>query len=235
MGPKEAAIAIPLLEEALKLETNYGAANAYLSWCLHARFSRGGSREEDRLAAIHHARAAVAQGNDDATALAIAALVIAYDGHDTTTALKLFDRALELSNSNVFALGWSAATLAWMGKTELAIERAQRALRLRPFDSLNWRSNHALAIAYFHNQRYGDAADAGRSVIDANPGYSLPRAILAAALMRLGRVVEAKAMAQTVLECQPSFTIRGTSLYAELEPAVFRPLADAWREVGLPE
>jgi adenylate cyclase len=233
--PKEAAIAIPLLEEALKLEPNYGAANAYLSWCLHARFSRGGSREEDRLAAIHHARAAVAQGNDDATALAIAALVIAYDGHDTTTALKLFDRALELSNSNVFALGWSAATVAWMGKTELAIERAQRALRLSPFDSLNWRSNHALAIAYFHNQRYGDAADAGRSVIDANPGYSLPRAILAAALMRLGRVVEAKAMAQTVLECQPSFTIRGTSLYAELEPAVFRPLADAWREVGLPE
>ena len=233
--PKEAAIAIPLLENALKLEPNYGAANAYLSWCLHARFARGGSREEDRLAAIHHARAAVALGNDDATALAIAALVIAYDAHDTGTALKVFDRALELSNSNVFALNWSAAILAWMGMTELAVERAQRALRLSPFDSLNWRSNHALAIAYFHNQRYRDAADAGQSVIDANPGYSLPRAVLAAALMRLGRVDDAKAMAQTVLECQPSFTIHGTSLYAELEPKVFRPLADAWREVGLPE
>ena len=232
--PKEAAIAIPLLENALKLEPNYGAANAYMSWCLHARFARGGSREEDRLAAIRHARAAVSLGNDDATALAIAALVIAYDAHDTGTALKVFDRALELSNSNVFALNWSAAVLAWMGKTELAIERAQRALRLSPFDSLNWRSNHALAIAYFHNQRYRDAADAGQSVIDANPGYSLPRAVLAAALMRLGRVDEAKAMAQTVLECQPSFTIHGTSLYAELEPKVFRPLADAWREVGLP-
>jgi len=233
--PKEAAMAIPLLEEALKLEPNYGAANAYLSWCLHARFGRGGLREEDRVAAIRHARAAIALGNDDATALAIAALVIAYDAHDTTTALKVFDRALELSNCNVFVLCWNAAILAWIGKTELAIERAQLALRLGPFDSLSWRANHALSIAYFHSQRFGDAADAARSVIDANPGYSLPRAILAAALMRLGQVEEAKATAQTVIEREPSFTIRGTSRYAELEPAVFRPLADAWREVGLPE
>jgi hypothetical protein len=32
-----------------------------------------------------------------------------------------------------------AFTLAWMGKTELAIERAQRAPRLSPFDPLNLR------------------------------------------------------------------------------------------------
>ena len=233
--PKDAAVAIPLLEAALKLEPDYSAAHAYLSWCLHARFGRGGLHEEDRVAAVRHARAAVTLGNDDATALAIAALVIAYDGHDTATALKVFDRALELSNCNVFVLCWNAAILAWMGKTELAIERAQLALRLGPFDSLNWRANHALSIAYFHNQRYGDSADAARSVVDANPVYSLPRAILVAALIRLGRMEEAKATAQTVLEREPSFSIRGTSVYAELDPAVFRPFADAWREAGLPE
>ena len=233
--PKEAAKAIPLLEEALKLEPDYSAAHAYLSWCLHSRYGRGGLHEEDRLAAVRHARAAVALGNDDATALAIAALVLAYDGHETITALKVFDRALELSNCNIFVLCWNAAILAWTGKTELAIERAQLALRLGPFDSLRWRANHALAVAYFHSQKYGDAAEAARNVIDVNPVYSLPRAFLAAALVRLGRMEEAKAMAQTVLECDPSFTISGTARYAELEPAVFRPMADAWREAGLPE
>lgn len=233
--PNEAAKAIPLLEDALKLEPNYGAAHAYLSWCLHARFARGGLRQEDRIAAIHHAHAAIAHGNDDATALATAAFVIALDEHDTTTALKLFDRAMELSNSNVFALSLSAVILAWMGKNALAIERAQRALRLSPFDPLNWLSNHALGIAYFHSQRYGDSADAARSAIDANPTFSLAHAILVAALMRLGRTEEAKAAAQTVLDCNPSFTIRGLSLVADFEPAVFRPLADAWREGGLPE
>jgi len=233
--PAEAAKAITLLEQALKLEPNYSAAHAYLSWCLHARFGRGGLREEDRLAAVDHARAAVALGNDDATALAIAALVLAYDRHDVSTALKVFDRALELSNCNVFALCWNAAILAWIGRSELAIERAQRALRLGPFDSLIWRAHHALSIAYFDSHRYGDAADSARSVIAANSAYSLPRAILAAALVRLGRLDEARAAARTVLEHEPSFTIHGTARYSELEPAVFRPMADAWREAGLPE
>jgi TolB-like protein len=233
--PKEAAKAIPLLEDALKLDPDYSAAHAYMSWCLHSRYGRGGLHEEDRLAAVTHARAAIALGSDDATALAIAALVLAYDGHETTAALKVFDRALELSNCNIFVLCWNAAILAWTGKTELAIERAQLALRLGPFDSLRWRANHALAVAYFHSQRYGDAADAAGNVIDVNPVYSIPRAFLTAALVRLGRLEEAKAMAQTVLECDPSFTISGTSRYSELEPAVFRPMADAWREAGLPE
>jgi len=233
--PAEAAKAIELLEEALKLEPDYSAAHAYLSWCLHARFGRGGLREEDRLAAVNHARAAVTLGSDDATALAIAALVLAYDGHEISAALKVFDRATELSNCNVFALCWNAAILAWIGHTDLAIERAQRALRLGPFDSLIWRAHHALSIAYFNGKKYEDAADAARSVIAANPAYSLPRAILAAALVRLGRFDEAKATAQTVLEREPSFTIHGTARYAELEPAVFRPMADAWREAGLPE
>jgi adenylate cyclase len=233
--PKEAARAIPLLEDALKLEPDYSAAHAYLSWCFHSRFGRGGLREEDRLAAIRHARAAIALGNDDATALAIAALVLAYDGHETAIALKVFDRALELSNCNIFVLCWNAAILAWTGKTELAIERARRALQLGPFDPMRWRAYHAMAVAYFHAQRYADAADAARNVIDINPVYSLPRSFLVAALVRLGRLEEAKEMARTVLECDPSFTIRGTSIYAELEPAVFRPMADAWREAGLPE
>lgn len=233
--PAEAAKAIPLLEQALTLEPDYSAAHAYMSWCMHSRFGRGGLREEDRLAAIRHARAAIRLGNDDATALAIAALVLAYDGHDIATALKVFDRALELSNCNIFVLCWSAAILAWIGKSGLAIERAQLALRLGPFDALNWRANHALSVAYFQSQRFGNAVEAAQNVVEANPVYSLPRAILAGALVRLGRVEEAKAMAQSVLEREPSFTIRGTARYAELDPAVYKPFADAWREVGLPE
>jgi TolB-like protein/tetratricopeptide (TPR) repeat protein len=233
--PIEAAKAISLLQEALRLEPDYSAAHAYMSWCLHARFGRGGLREEDRLAAIRHARAAIRLGNDDATALAIAALVLAYDDLDTVTALKVFERALRLSNCNIFVLCWNAAILAWMGKSELAIERAQLALRLGPFDPLIWRANHALSIAYFHSQKYSDAMDAAQNVVDANPVYSIPRAILAGALIRLGRADEAKAMAQTVLEREPTFTIRGSSRYSELNPAVFKPLADAWREAGLPE
>src|SRR5262249_8565010 len=131
---KDAAMAIPLLQKAVSLQPDYGAAHAFLGWFLHRRFVLA-RREVDRIAAIQHARMAITHGNDDGTALAVAAHVIAYDDHDSTTARKLFDRALELSNSNVLALSLSAIALAWMGKAEHSIERANRAIQLSPFDS----------------------------------------------------------------------------------------------------
>jgi TolB-like protein/tetratricopeptide (TPR) repeat protein len=233
--PGGVATAIPLLEKALELQPDYARAQADLAWCLHHRFSRGEHHEEDRARAIRYAHAAVAGGGDDATTLAIAAFVISLAGHDNATALNLFDRALALSNSNIFALGCSAVTLAWMGKTEPAIERAQRALRLSPFDPLNVRPCNALAISYFCTKRYDKAADAARRATEFNPGFSPPHALLAAALIRLGRVEEAKAAAQRVLALQPTFTIRRFSVTVGFAPAVYEPFAEAWRAAGLPE
>lgn len=234
MMPKDAEIAIPLLESAVKLQPDYGAAYAFLGWCYHHRFVRGGLREADRIAAIQHARAAIAHGSDDATALAVAAHVITYLVHDTVAALKLFDRALDLSNSNIFALSLSAIALAWMGKAELAVERAERAIRLSPFDSYNFRSYHALAIACFAMQRYQDAVDAAQHAVQYNPHFGPARGVLAAALLRVGREAEAKAAGRDMLACEPTFTTRAFSV-VDLEPAVFVPFAEAWRELGWPE
>jgi tetratricopeptide (TPR) repeat protein len=109
-------------------------------------------------------------------------------------------------------------------------------VRISPFDFYNFRAHHALAIVYFYSQRYADALDAARSAVHANPRFSIAHAVLAAALLRTGRAAEAKAAAQDVLEHQPTFTIHGVRLVSgEFEPAVFKPFADAWREVGLPE
>jgi tetratricopeptide (TPR) repeat protein len=231
------AMAIPLLERALALDPGYAGAQAALAWCYHHRFrfSRGGLREEDRAAAVRHARTAIACGGDDATALALAGLVIAFDERDHATALNLFNRALSLSNSNVFAFSCSALVLAWMGKTDLAIERAQLALRLSPFDPMNFMPNNAVAIANFHAGRYQAAADAARRAIEVNPRFSLCHAHLAAALVRQGRCEEAKVEAKRVLECNPHFSTSGFFVSVGLAPAVFTPYADALREAGLPE
>jgi len=234
--PQDSEPAIPLLEEALRLEPDYAAAHAFLSRCLHHRYARAGLREEDRIAGIHHAREAILLGSDDATALATAAHIIALDEHDTVTALKLFDRALELSSSNIFALNFSAVILAWMGKAELAVDRAKWALRLNPFDLDNFRVHHALAIVHFYGERYADALGAARRAVQANPRFSTAHAVLAAALWRGGYALEAKAAARNVLEHEPDFSIEGVRrVPGGLEPAVFKRFADAWREIGLPE
>jgi len=88
-------------------------------------------------------------------------------------------------------------------------------------------------VAHFTRQRYKDAVDAARKMLDYNPRFSTGRAYLAAALLRDGRTAEAKAAARDVLQLEPTFTIRGLQ-GAELEPAVFRDFADAWRELDLP-
>jgi TolB-like protein len=231
---EDAENAIPLLEKARELEPSYAAAHAPLAWCYHFRF-RFGLREEDRAAAIHHARAAIAAGSDDATALGIAGFVISMDEHDQATALDVFDRALTLSNSNIFALHCSGLILSFMGETELAIERAQRALRLSPFDFLNYLSYNALAISYFCMERYEESHDAARRSVQLNPRFSVCRLFLTAALVRLGRDQEAKVEAQRVIALDPAFTVRRFSVTAGFEPTVFTPLADAWRAAGLPE
>jgi TolB-like protein len=234
--PGDSEAAIPLLQDALKLQPDYAAAHAFLGRCLHHRYARAGLREDDRAAAIQHSRAAIACGSDDATALAFAAHIIALDDRDVGTALRLFNRALELSNSNIFALSFSAVVLAWMGKAELATERAERALRLSPFDFYNFRVHHALAIVHFCSRRYADAADAARRAVHANPRFSTAHAILAAALWRAGRAADAQAAARDVLQHEPTFTIHGVGLVmGQLEPTVFEPFADAWREIGLPD
>jgi adenylate cyclase len=190
-------------------------------------------REEDRTAAVHHVRAAITGGGDDATTLGIAGFVISLDDHDCPTALTLFDRALALSNSNAFPLCFSAVTLSWMGMTELAIERAQRALRLNPFDSLNHLSYNALAISYFQTRRFEEARDVARCSVQLNPRFSVPHALLAAALVRLGRDDDAKAEAQWVLTLDPTFTVRRFSVTAGLEPTVYAAFAQARQAAGL--
>jgi tetratricopeptide (TPR) repeat protein len=222
--------AISLLSKALELAPGYATAHAQLARCFHIRFSRGGLHEEDRAASVRHARAAMA--SDDATTLALAALVIWFDEHDVATAFDLFDRALAISNSNVAALANSAFALAWMGKTDIAVERALRALRFSPLEpQLIYL---ALSVAHFHAGRYEEARSAARRATEANPGFSVPRLLLAAACQRLGRTNEAKIAANQARSLDPTFTIRTFSVTVGLVPDVFSAFADAWREAGLP-
>ena len=118
-----------------------------------------------------------------------------------------------------------------MGNAEKTIERAKQALRFSPFDSLNFRAHSAVSIAHFYSGQYAEAVDEARAAIGSNPAFTIPRAVLAASLLRVGRIEEARLAARSGLDCEPSFKIQTLSNVA-LEPAVFIALSDAWRELG---
>jgi adenylate cyclase len=156
------------------------------------------------------------------------------DERDYATGLDLFDRALSLSNSNIFALSCSALILSFMGRFDDAMERAQRALRLSPFDSLNYLSYNALVVSHLCSGRYQQAHEAGRQSVQLNPRFSVCHAFLAAALAGQDRIDEARAQAQRVLTLEPTFTISRFLAVAGFETNVFQRLSDAWMAAGLP-
>ena len=142
---------------------------------------------------------------------------------------------MTLSNSSALALGLSALTRAWHGESAIAIEQAELALRLSPFDPLTNQRHMAIAIAHFVAGRYEESAVAANRSVQANPRFSPPYWMRAAALANLGRVDEAKIVAQRLLEAQPPFTIASITSAPFANREILDALGNALRRVGLPE
>jgi len=234
--PEDADKALPLLGKAIELEPDFAAAHAMIAWCHEQRYLRGGMQEETKNAALRHARQAIAAGGDDAVALATAGFVIAVAGHDFETALTAFDRSFALSSSSALALSFSSIVRAWKGDDAIAVEQANRARRLSPFDPLIWMPYIGLAYAHFAAGRFEEAVAAASLATQSNPRFSVPHILHAAALGSLDRSEDAKIVVQRLLELQPGITVATAILSARyVNPENIAALENALRRAGLPE
>ena len=233
--PEDADKALHLLEEAIRLEPDYAVAHGFIAWCHEQRYLRGGLHAETREAALAHAHAAIEAGSDDAMALAMGGFVVGVMERDYETALEALDRSLALSPSSALAFGFSSIIRAWMGDDATAIEHARIGIRLSPYDPLIYLPYVGLAYAHFFAGNFVEAASAASRASAANPRFSVPRYLHAAALVRLGRLDEAKAMAEVLLELQPGFTVSGLVSGNITTPERMRTLAEALHRAGLPK
>jgi tetratricopeptide (TPR) repeat protein len=233
--PGDADKALPMLEEALRLEPDYAVVHGFIAWCHEQRYLRGGLREETREAARRHAHAAIEAGGDDAMALAMGGFVVGVVERDYETALEALDRSLALSPSSALAFGFSAVIRAWLGDYTTAIEHAGMGIRLSPYDSMIYLPYVGLAYAHFFAGNFVKAASAAGRASAANPRFSVSCYLHTAALLRLGRRDEAKARAKNLLELQPGFTVSGLVSSKITSPERMDLLVGALREVGLPE
>ena len=128
-----------------------------------------------------------------------------------------------------------SAFFSWGGKSEIAVEWAERGLRLSPFDPWRFSACLALARAYFHRGRYEESATASHKAIQSNPGFAMSYAQLAAALVKLERLEEAKTAAARALELQPTFRCSDQLAGVYCEPNLAKSLTEALRGAGLPE
>jgi len=233
--PETAQKALDLLDKAVAIEPEYGAAHGFIAFCHENRYLRGGLATKERLAALSHARIALATGGDDATALALAAFIVGIFEHDYETALNAFDKAFSLNPSSALAFGLSSIIRAWNGDSATAIEHAELALRLSPFDPMSFNAYNGLAYAQFFAGRCDEAASAASMATQANPRFSIPWILRAAALAQAGRIADAKASAQRVLDLQPSFTVSSFLAGNFTSEERLAMLGDGLRQAGLPE
>jgi TolB-like protein len=232
--PGNADKALPLLEEAIRLEPDYAVAHGFIAWCHEQRYLRGGLRAETREAACHHAHVAIEVGGDDAMALAMGGFVIGVMERDYETALEALDRSLMLSPSSALAYGFSSIIRAWRADDRTAVEHAETGIRLGPYDPLIYLPYVGLAYSHFFMGNFLEAASAARRASAANPRFSVPCYLHIAALVGLGRIDEATSMAASLLQLQPGFTVSGLVSGNITTPERMAKLADALLRVRLP-
>jgi adenylate cyclase len=233
--PGDAGKALALLDQALALEPDYAAAHASAAWCYEQRYMRGGLREDDKIAGLHHARAAIEAGADDAATLATAGFCIGLIAHDYTTAMEVIDRGLTLAASSALGLSFGSVILGHAGEADRAIDYAERALRSGPPDFMTYLSYTGLALAHYVAGNFAESATAGSRAARANPRFSYPQVVQAAALMQAGRTGEAQAVARRVLEIEPSFTVTEFVRAHTGSAEIWEPMGDALRQIGLPQ
>ncbi len=232
---QDADEALQFLEAALRLEPNYPAVHGFMAWCHEQRYLRAGLKLEDRQAALHYARAAIETGADDAMALAMGGFVVGILERDYETALEALDRSLALSPSSALAYGFSSIIRVLSGHDADAIEHATIGIRLGPYDPLIYLPYIGLSYARFIAGNFLEAASAASRASAANPRFSVPRYLHAAALSCLGRLEEARAMGEVLLKLQPGFTIGGLVSGNITTPERLSLLAEALHRAGLPK
>jgi adenylate cyclase len=232
--PAGADKALTPLRQALALQPDYPAAHAAAALGHEIRYMRGGLQEADKEAALEHARAAIEAGADDAQTLATAGFAIGLVAHDYDTAMNAIDRALQINATSAQALLLGATILGHAGRAEQAIEYAERALRFSPLDPWIAHAYTALGIAHCSAGNWEAVVSACGKAIEANPRFSLPQVLQAAALYFLGRGEEARAVARRVPELEPGFTVSGFVKSHTGRAEIWEPIGDALRRLGLP-
>jgi len=149
-------------------------------------------RDTNRQKGIEFARRALEVARNDPDALADAAYALACFGEDIHAMTALVDRALEF-NPN-YARGWFASSFLrlWAGRTDLAIEHAEMALRLSPREQAR-RCSWIIGAALFFSRRFEEAVPRLRVATEEMPTFPTPRRFLAACYAHMGLLDEAQA------------------------------------------
>jgi hypothetical protein len=140
-----------------------------------------------------------------------------------------------LNGNSALALGFSALVNAQGENHDRAEAHALRALRLSPFDPLNYHPYGALALVYLFTGRLEQAVVFSRLAVQSNPGFSVFHALLVTSFALSGRADASRSAARRLLEVAPDFSIAGFVRMGVYPRLRMEQIAEALHRTGLPD
>jgi adenylate cyclase len=213
---------------ALEREPNFAAAMSFLSYAIVQSWLGGWDRSSAILKEARElAETAVVHSPEFDHYWSLAAAHLASRNFDK--AISAYDRAIALNPNCPNLLVDLAEALVYVGRVNDAIAHVRRAMLLNPIypDWYLW----TLGIAHYHAGEYEEAVAA---LTKGNPP-NLARRHLAAALVRLGRIDEARRAVNEFLEREPGYALEREHAWPYRHEDVLAKFIEDLREAGLPE
>ena len=124
------------------------------------------------------------------------------------------------------------AHLAWVGRSEEAIESLNRAMSISPRDPWAFSFRVSMAWAYFAARDYEQALEWAEKSIQWGPD-PLAYQVAAASSAHLGRLDQAEVSLQELLRLQPDFSLEVLKLFfLPAEPDFVARMIDGLRKAG---
>jgi len=236
---KEAnAEALANFSQAIERDPNFAAAYGQATRCYLQRKAAGWStgRDQEISETERLARLAIKHGKEDAVALSTAGMGLGFVVGDLESANSFIDRALVLNPNLAWAWMFSGWINAWRGESEVAIDRAKRAIRLSPHDSQMFAMQTAIAIAHYFAGRHGEALSWAEAAMRNQPNFLIAICVAAASFALGGRQAEAEKTMTSLRELDPALRLSNLAdLMPIRRPEDFAKIIDGLRKAGLPE
>jgi adenylate cyclase len=236
-NPTANTMALNHLRRAIAIEPDYSLALSMAASC-HAReatYVWTSLPDEAKAEGLRLAKRAGDMNNDDPmvlTMLCTAHMVVG----NLDLASALIKKALVLDPNSAMAWSRSGWVNSFLICPEISIEHFQRAIRLSPFDPMNFNCLIGIGCSHWVAGRNEEALSWLRKGMLEHPGWVLPLRIVAACLAQLGRISEAREVAQQVRQAEPDITISKVMAITPYRDTEFLVrYAEGMRNAGLPE
>jgi TolB-like protein/class 3 adenylate cyclase len=227
-----------LFRRAIDLDANFAAAYGQVAGCYRTRllFAWTGVDKRAALEGRPFALRAIELGQDDAVALACAALFLAYVSKEFPLAVAVIDQAVRI-NPNLFEARQVRGLMnTWLGHHDLAIEQANADIRLNPRDpDMAW-TDATLAWSSLFLGRTDDAISSATRWVARRPNVTAAIRACIVAYALAGQMDEARRFYLRLRQLDPDGTLsklRATLPFQRPEDASL--FLTTLRQAGMPE